>query len=67
MGPLHLSDYVGQDTMLSIMQGWIKLFPDNPDFFIPKCLEKLNAEGKLGRKTGQGFYKWDGNKLADNQ
>mmetsp|Transcript_9907 Transcript_9907/g.12344 ORF Transcript_9907/g.12344 Transcript_9907/m.12344 type:complete len:287 (+) Transcript_9907:81-941(+) len=62
MGPLHLADYIGHDTILAIVQGWIKLYPDNPDFQEPECLKKLVAEGKLGRKTGEGFYKWEGNK-----
>jgi len=62
MGPLTLADYVGHDTILAIVQGWRKLYPDNPDFKEPECLKKLVAEGKLGRKTGEGFYKWDGAK-----
>ena len=36
MGPLTLSDYVGLDTCLSILEGWTKDYPDDPAFFIPK-------------------------------
>jgi 3-hydroxyacyl-CoA dehydrogenase len=60
MGPITLTDYVGLDTTLSILRGWCERYPDEPAFAIPASLERLVAEGKLGRKTGQGFYTWDG-------
>jgi 3-hydroxyacyl-CoA dehydrogenase len=65
MGPITLSDYVGNDINLAVMQGWTEADPENPAFQIPEgveLLEKMVAENKLGRKTGQGFYKWEGNK-----
>jgi 3-hydroxyacyl-CoA dehydrogenase len=64
MGPLTLTDYVGLDTTLFILQGWKERYPDEPSFEVPAILERLVAEGKLGRKTGEGFYKWDGDKKA---
>lgn len=64
MGPLTLTDYVGLDTTLSILQGWKERYPNEPAFEVPKVLERLVAEGKLGRKTGEGFYKWDGDKKS---
>ncbi|MEM7518683.1 MAG: 3-hydroxyacyl-CoA dehydrogenase NAD-binding domain-containing protein, partial [Planctomycetota bacterium] len=64
MGPLTLTDYVGLDTTLSILQGWVERYPNEPAFAIPKVLEQKVKEGKLGRKTGEGFYKWDGDKKA---
>ncbi|QDV08975.1 3-hydroxybutyryl-CoA dehydrogenase [Planctomycetes bacterium Poly30] len=64
MGPLTLTDYVGLDTTLSILQGWTERYPDEPAFKIPASLERLVAEGKFGRKTGEGYYKWDGDKKA---
>ena len=64
MGPLTLADYVGHDTNKAILQGWCDAYPENPAFFVPDCLEKLVAEGNLGRKTGQGFFKWEGNKVV---
>ena len=62
MGPVELTDYVGLDTTLFILQGWVKTYPNEPAFKIPACLEKKVKEGKLGRKTGEGFYKWEGDK-----
>lgn len=64
MGPLTLTDYVGLDTTLFILQGWTERYPNEPAFKIPASLERLVAEGKLGRKTGEGYYKWDGDKKA---
>ena len=62
MGPFTLADYVGLDTVLSILQGWVDKFPNEPTFVVPECLRAKVAAGKLGRKTGEGFYKWDGDK-----
>jgi 3-hydroxyacyl-CoA dehydrogenase len=64
MGPLTLTDYVGLDTTLYILQGWKERYPNEAAFEVPKILETMVAEGKLGRKTGEGFYKWDGDKKA---
>ena len=64
MGPLTLTDYVGLDTTLFILQGWTERYPNEPAFKIPASLERLVAEGKLGRKTGEGYYKWEGDKKA---
>jgi 3-hydroxyacyl-CoA dehydrogenase len=64
MGPFELTDYVGLDTTLSILQGWVKRFPNDPSFQIPSVLEKKVAEKKFGRKSGEGFYKWEGDKKA---
>ena len=64
MGPLKLSDYVGLDTCLHISRNWREMYPGEPAFFVPPLLERMVAEGKLGRKSGQGFYKWQGNKVV---
>lgn len=65
MGPLHLADYVGLDTMFFIMDGWTKKFPQEPAFAMPKILKDKVDAGDLGRKTGKGFYHWDGDKRGD--
>jgi len=62
MGPLHLADYIGLDTCYYIVKGWMEKYPNEKDFFIPNCLEEMVQEGDLGRKTGKGFYYWDGEK-----
>jgi len=62
MGPIELTDYVGLDTTLSILEGWVERYPDEPAFAIPKILQAKVAEGQLGRKTGEGFYQWEGDK-----
>ncbi len=55
MGPFELADYVGLDVTLQIL---ITLFDatGDPTFNPNKDLRALVASGKLGRKTGQGFY-----------
>jgi 3-hydroxyacyl-CoA dehydrogenase len=62
MGPIELTDYVGLDTTLSIVEGWTKRYPNEPAFSVPKVLREKVAQGKLGRKSGEGFYKWEGDK-----
>jgi len=64
MGPIELTDYVGLDTTLSILEGWVKAHPNEPAFVIPKILQRKCAEKKFGRKSGEGFYKWQGDKKA---
>jgi 3-hydroxyacyl-CoA dehydrogenase len=64
MGPITLTDYVGLDTTLSILRGWTDRYPDEPSFAIPASLENKVAEGKLGRKTGEGYFKWEGDKKS---
>lgn len=64
MGPVTLTDYVGLDTTLYILEGWCERYPDEPAFAIPDVLRRKVAEGKLGRKTGEGFYKWEGDKRS---
>lgn len=58
MGPFELGDYVGLDTSKSVMETYARYYPDNPLFKPIPLLDKMVAEGKLGIKTGEGFYKY---------
>ncbi|XP_053552903.1 hydroxyacyl-coenzyme A dehydrogenase, mitochondrial [Bombina bombina] len=58
MGPFELLDYVGLDTSKYIIDGWHELEPENPLFAPSELLNKLVEEKKLGKKTGEGFYKY---------
>lgn len=57
VGPLRLSDLVGLDVRLGIADYLHAELGER--FEPPALLRRLVAEGKLGRKTGQGFYTWD--------
>ncbi len=59
MGPLKLTDLVGLDVRLAIARALhAELKTDR--FKPPALLEKLVVEGRLGKKTGRGFYRWEG-------
>jgi len=58
MGPFELADYVGLDTNKFIMDGWSERYPDETLFRKSEMLNKLVEENKLGKKTGEGFYKY---------
>ena len=64
MGPLHLSDFIGLDTMLSVAEVTFEAFGE-PRFKAPSLLRQLVAAGRLGRKTGSGFYRWEGEKRME--
>ena len=55
MGPLALLDFIGNDTTLYIARAMHERLKD-PKFAPPKLLEQMVAEGRLGRKSGKGFY-----------
>jgi len=57
MGPLKLTDLVGLDVRLSIAE-YLHATLGGAHFEPPAILRRLVSEGKLGRKTGQGFYQW---------
>merc|ERR1712107_306253 len=58
MGPFELFDYIGHDTMDLIMQGWSGRYPEETLFARSPTVQRLVSEGKLGKKTGEGFYKY---------
>ena len=55
MGPFELLDVVGNDVSLAIQQSLVETF-GHAGWQPAPTLERLVAEGKLGRKTGAGFH-----------
>lgn len=58
MGPLELCDFVGIDVMLATMTGLYNGFHDSKYRPCP-ILENMVKAGRLGRKSGEGFYKYN--------
>ena len=57
MGPLKLADLIGIDVCVSIMEVLLSGF-NNEKYAICPLLIEMNKKGKLGMKTGEGFYKY---------
>jgi len=57
MGPLRLTDLVGLDVRLGIAEYLAETL--GPRFEPPQILRDMVANGKLGKKTGRGFYEWN--------
>jgi len=57
MGPLKLTDLVGLDVRLSIAE-YLHRELGSEAFRPPEVLRRMVSEGKLGKKTGEGFYDW---------
>jgi 3-hydroxybutyryl-CoA dehydrogenase len=58
MGPLRLTDLVGLDVRLSIAEYLAEKLEDGEHFRPPQLLRDMVAQGKLGKKSGRGFYEW---------
>src|SRR5262249_36624581 len=64
MGPLAVRDLAGNDVGYLIRKG--RKIPDDERF--SPILQRLVGEGRLGQKTGKGFYRYEGRKrIADPQ
>jgi 3-hydroxybutyryl-CoA dehydrogenase len=55
MGPLRLADFIGLDTVLQIAEVLHAEFRE-PGYAPPPLLQRMVAAGRLGRKSGHGFY-----------
>jgi 3-hydroxybutyryl-CoA dehydrogenase len=62
MGPLELLDLVGLDTHLLVAEALYASTHD-PRAAVPALVKRMIAAGKLGRKTGEGFYKYQGSAM----
>jgi len=58
MGPFELADYIGLDKLKFIINNWHGIEPDNPLYHASPALDKLVSQSKLGRKSGEGFYRY---------
>jgi 3-hydroxybutyryl-CoA dehydrogenase len=58
IGPLALADLIGLDTILHIMNVLHEGFDGDPKYAPSGLLQKMVSEGKLGRKSGEGFYSY---------
>lgn len=57
VGPLKLTDLVGLDVRLDIAR-YLHTELGGAQYQPPAILEQMVAQGKLGKKSGEGFYKW---------
>lgn len=57
IGPLALADMIGLDTMLAVMETFYNGFND-PKYRPAPLLKEMVAAGRLGRKSGQGFFNY---------
>lgn len=63
MGPLRLTDLVGLDVRLSIAE-YLHQKLGSETFRPPEILRRMVREGKLGKKSGEGFYLWNDQEKA---
>ena len=63
MGPLKLTDHIGLDIRLNIAE-YLYRELGSETFRPPEVLRRLVKEGKLGKKTGEGFYNWNNEKQS---
>src|SRR6476469_6389408 len=65
MGPLKLPDHVGLDIRLNIAE-YLYRELGSETFRPPEVLRQLVREGKLGKKSGEGFYNWSKTSIQES-
>ncbi|HZP90022.1 MAG TPA: 3-hydroxyacyl-CoA dehydrogenase family protein, partial [Actinomycetota bacterium] len=58
MGPLQLLDLIGLDTAMHVANVLYEEFKE-PSYAPPPLLKRMVTAGRLGRKTGRGFYEYE--------
>jgi 3-hydroxybutyryl-CoA dehydrogenase len=58
MGPLRLTDLVGLDVRMAIAD-YLRAELDSPVFEVPALMRRMVEDGRLGKKSGRGFYVWE--------
>lgn len=64
MGPMRLLDEVGLDVALHVAETMIDAFGER--FAVPPALTALVEKGMIGRKSGAGYYRYEGKKVTPN-
>jgi len=66
MGPLELLDMIGLDTQVRLCEAF---YPNtlDPRAAAPPLLKRMVAAGHLGRKSGRGFYRYEGGKMFGSE
>jgi 3-hydroxybutyryl-CoA dehydrogenase len=59
MGPLELADFIGLDVLYAVCDSLFEEFK-RPEYAPPPLMKRMVVSGHLGRKTGRGFYDYDG-------
>lgn len=66
MGPLHLADFIGLDTIVNVAEVMFEAYGDSR-YKAPPLVRQLVAAGRTGRKSGLGFYRWEGEARMEAQ
>jgi len=62
MGPMELLDLIGLDTQVRLCEAFYPVTLD-PRCAAPPLLRRMVAAGQLGRKSGRGFFAYEGGKM----
>ena len=63
MGPLRLCDFIGLDVLYSVCDSLYEEFK-RPEYAPPPLMKRMVASGRLGRKSGRGFYEYGKQRAA---
>jgi 3-hydroxybutyryl-CoA dehydrogenase len=63
MGPLTLCDFIGLDVLYAVCDSLYEEFK-RPEYAPPPLMKRMVASGRLGRKSGHGFYDYDAQPAA---